>query len=169
MGARSCVGTGGTKVNAVPLSSSWSGWGQRQADIQWLYFVECKVAMKCQGSVWVSRLKGFNSAQGRVGKNSWWKDIWVGFWEMNRSLEGMQAEKNIVDGRTRMHTINTHVHRCVCGRLTWNLESESPGSSRSPTPPHLVILYVRSHSSYPGAVPVQVCPQRLLVWCRKGN
>lgn len=79
-------------------------------------------------------------------------------------MDGRQAEKNTVDERTHMHIINAQVHRCICGRLTWNLESENPILTLTSVLPHLLILSVRSQKSYPGAGPVQVAfRERLLV------
>ena len=78
---------------------------------------------------------------------------------MNRSLDGRQAEKNTVEERTHRHIINAQAHRCICGRLTWNVEPENPILTPTSVLPHLLILSVRSHRSYAGAGPVQVAPK----------
>ena len=46
---------------------------------------------------------------------------------------------------THMPIINAQ--GCICGRLTWNLESENPILTPTSVPPHLLISSVRSHRS----------------------
>ena len=55
--------------------------------------------------------------------------------------------RKTLDESTHMPIINAQGHRCICGRLTWNLESENPILTPTSVPPHLLIFSVRSRRS----------------------